>query len=147
MYTRRMRLHQSSDALMMCCCSYFLYTALLPACATGTVEERSIVEPVRRVLHNKVGLMLVTPGASSPFRHQVHAPTPQLVTASHLAGLEIGRMWRCDASSTISGCTVCTHPFCRLGTCSHYATCLGKLFIIIHLVSPARRVPTETTGL
>ncbi|CAL5221824.1 g4081 [Coccomyxa viridis] len=33
--------------------NYFLYTALLPACATGTVEERSIVEPVRRVLHNK----------------------------------------------------------------------------------------------
>ena len=27
--------------------NYFLYTPLLPAVATGTVEERSIVEPVR----------------------------------------------------------------------------------------------------
>ncbi len=35
-------------------CSYFLYTPLLPACATGTVEERSIVEPVRKVLGSKV---------------------------------------------------------------------------------------------
>ena len=41
---------------LRCCLlrSYFLYTPLLPACATGTVEERSIVEPVRRVLNNKV---------------------------------------------------------------------------------------------
>lgn len=37
-------------------CSYFLYTPLLPACATGTVEERSIVEPVRKVLGSKVAL-------------------------------------------------------------------------------------------
>ncbi len=34
--------------------SYFLYTPLLPACATGTVEERSIIEPVRKVLGTKV---------------------------------------------------------------------------------------------
>ncbi|CAL8468285.1 g7825 [Coccomyxa elongata] len=33
--------------------NYFLYTPLLPACATGTVEERSIVEPVRKVLGTK----------------------------------------------------------------------------------------------
>lgn len=31
-----------------------LYRALLPAVATGTVEERSIVEPVRRILKKKV---------------------------------------------------------------------------------------------
>ena len=34
--------------------NYFLYTPLLPAAATGTVEERSIVEPVRKMLGNKV---------------------------------------------------------------------------------------------
>ena len=33
--------------------NYFLYTPLLPAVATGTVEERSIVEPVRKVLGSK----------------------------------------------------------------------------------------------
>jgi NADH:ubiquinone reductase (non-electrogenic) len=33
--------------------NYFLYTPLLPAVATGTVEERSIVEPVRKVLGKK----------------------------------------------------------------------------------------------
>eukprot|EP00232_Nephroselmis_pyriformis_P022767 CAMPEP_0182864046 /NCGR_PEP_ID=MMETSP0034_2-20130328/6967_1 /TAXON_ID=156128 /ORGANISM="Nephroselmis pyriformis, Strain CCMP717" /LENGTH=626 /DNA_ID=CAMNT_0024996293 /DNA_START=91 /DNA_END=1971 /DNA_ORIENTATION=- len=33
--------------------NYFLYTPLLPAVATGTVEERSVVEPVRNVLAGK----------------------------------------------------------------------------------------------
>ena len=34
--------------------NYFLYTPLLPAVATGTMESRSIVEPVRHVLGTKV---------------------------------------------------------------------------------------------
>ncbi len=34
--------------------NYFLYTPLLPAVATGTVEQRSIVEPVRKILGKKV---------------------------------------------------------------------------------------------
>lgn len=33
--------------------NYFLYTPLLPAVATGTMEERSIVEPVRKFLDGK----------------------------------------------------------------------------------------------
>ena len=33
--------------------NYFLYTPLLPAVASGTVEERSIVEPVRNIIHGK----------------------------------------------------------------------------------------------
>lgn len=37
--------------------NYFLYTPLLPAAATGTVEERSIVEPVRKMLGNKVWIL------------------------------------------------------------------------------------------
>lgn len=34
--------------------NYFLYTPLLPAVATGTMEERSIVEPVRNLMLGKV---------------------------------------------------------------------------------------------
>ena len=34
--------------------NYFLYTPLLPAVATGTCEERSIVEPVRNLITGKV---------------------------------------------------------------------------------------------
>ena len=30
------------------------YTPLLPAVATGTIEDRSIVEPVRRIVGSKV---------------------------------------------------------------------------------------------
>ena len=30
------------------------YTPLLPAVATGTIEDRSIVEPVRRIVKDKV---------------------------------------------------------------------------------------------
>lgn len=33
--------------------NYFLYTPLLPAVATGTMEERSIVEPIRRLVQGK----------------------------------------------------------------------------------------------
>ncbi|KAK9866248.1 hypothetical protein WJX84_006230 [Apatococcus fuscideae] len=33
--------------------NYFLYTPLLPAVATGTIEQRSIVEPVRKIMRNK----------------------------------------------------------------------------------------------
>lgn len=33
--------------------NYFLYTPLLPAVATGTMEERSIVEPVRNQVRGK----------------------------------------------------------------------------------------------
>ena len=36
--------------------NYFLYTPLLPAVATGTMEERSIVEPVRNMVLGKVRL-------------------------------------------------------------------------------------------
>lgn len=34
--------------------NYFLYTPLLPAVAVGTMEERSIVEPVRNLVLGKV---------------------------------------------------------------------------------------------
>ena len=34
--------------------NYFLYTPLLPAVCTGTMEERSIVEPVRNLVKDKV---------------------------------------------------------------------------------------------
>jgi len=33
--------------------NYFMYTPLLPAVATGTIEERSIVEPIRRIIKDK----------------------------------------------------------------------------------------------
>lgn len=39
--------------------SYFLYTPLLPAVAVGTMEERSIVEPVRNLVLGKVRVMRV----------------------------------------------------------------------------------------
>ena len=35
--------------------SYFLYTPLLPSAAAGTVQEKSIMEPIRNLLHGKVG--------------------------------------------------------------------------------------------
>lgn len=34
--------------------NYFLYTPLLPAVAVGTMEEHSVVEPVRNLVHDKV---------------------------------------------------------------------------------------------
>ncbi|PKS13311.1 hypothetical protein jhhlp_000082 [Lomentospora prolificans] len=33
--------------------NYFLFTPLLPSCTTGTVEHRSIMEPIRTILHQK----------------------------------------------------------------------------------------------
>lgn len=40
----------SDPHTLRCACSY---TPLLPAVATGTIEERSIVEPVRRIMAGK----------------------------------------------------------------------------------------------
>lgn len=58
--------------------NYFVYTPLLPAMCAGTVEERSIVEPVRAVLKGKVrkGLGTHRPAPSGllgqVLRGQVH---------------------------------------------------------------------------
>ena len=66
-------------------CSYFLYTPLLPACATGNVEERSIVEPVRRVLNNKVRCWHQQhPHVVAPCWHW-HGPGVQTASSSVLA--------------------------------------------------------------
>ncbi|MEW5317674.1 MAG: hypothetical protein WDW38_008956 [Sanguina aurantia] len=44
---------QKYDLLLVSPRNYFLYTPLLPAVATGTMEERSIVEPVRNLMIGK----------------------------------------------------------------------------------------------
>jgi hypothetical protein len=41
------------DVILLSPRNYFLYTPLLPAVATGTMEERSIVEPIRNVVNGK----------------------------------------------------------------------------------------------
>jgi NADH:ubiquinone reductase (non-electrogenic) len=35
--------------------NYFLFTPLLPSCTTGTIEHRSIMEPIRTILRSKRG--------------------------------------------------------------------------------------------
>ena len=50
MYSRR----EKYDVVLVSPRNYFLYTPLLPAVATGTMEERSIVEPVRNLIVGKV---------------------------------------------------------------------------------------------
>src|SRR5208282_3866994 len=35
--------------------NYFLFTPLLPSCTTGTIEHRSIMEPIRSILRHKKG--------------------------------------------------------------------------------------------
>lgn len=44
---------QKYDITLVSPRNYFLYTPLLPAVCTGTVEERSIVEPIRRIMAGK----------------------------------------------------------------------------------------------
>lgn len=46
--------------------NYFLFTPLLPSCTTGTVEHRSIMEPVRTILrHKKAAVKFYEAEASS----------------------------------------------------------------------------------
>jgi NADH:ubiquinone reductase (non-electrogenic) len=33
--------------------NFFLFTPLLPSCTTGTIEHRSIMEPIRNILRHK----------------------------------------------------------------------------------------------
>jgi len=42
------------DILVVSISNYFLYTPLLPSLAVGTVEPRSIIDPVRPVINNKL---------------------------------------------------------------------------------------------
>jgi hypothetical protein len=42
------------EIILVSSINHFVYTPLLPSAATGSVEERSIVEPVRRILNGKV---------------------------------------------------------------------------------------------
>lgn len=44
------------DVVLVSPRNYFLYTPLLPAVAAGSMEERSIVEPVRSLMHDKVSI-------------------------------------------------------------------------------------------
>lgn len=39
-------------------CNYFLFTPLLPSATVGTLELRSLVEPVRRIIHRLQGHFL-----------------------------------------------------------------------------------------
>ncbi|KAL1835365.1 hypothetical protein VTK73DRAFT_5705 [Phialemonium thermophilum] len=46
--------------------NYFLFTPLLPSCTTGTVEHRSIMEPIRSILlHKKAKVKFYEAEASS----------------------------------------------------------------------------------
>ena len=64
--------------------NYFVYTPLLPAMCAGTVEERSIVEPVRAVLKSKVrwGFGTHRPAPSGLLGRPVLLG-PQLPAAAH----------------------------------------------------------------
>ena len=53
--------------------NYFLYTPLLPAVAAGTVEERSIVEPVRNLIHGKGNYYEATASEVDPAKRVVKA--------------------------------------------------------------------------
>ncbi len=50
--------------------NYFCYTPLLPAVATGTIEERSVIEPVRHFIRGKAGALY---GHNVP--HALHTST------------------------------------------------------------------------
>ncbi len=71
--------------------NYFLYTPLLPAVATGTMEERSIVEPVRNLLQGKVRR------ASPPTtpNNILRAPACSLCCCVHI-------LQACDRENTLS---------------------------------------------
>lgn len=71
--------------------SYFLYTPLLPSAAAGSVQERSIMEPVRNLLHGKVGRCRrrLPPGPRPP-RAATACPS-RAGAASACRGGQIGR--------------------------------------------------------
>ncbi|KIZ06131.1 NADH dehydrogenase, partial [Monoraphidium neglectum] len=57
--------------------NYFLYTPLLPAVATGTMEERSIVEPVRNLVTKKGDYYEAVCKAIDPVRKELVACFPK----------------------------------------------------------------------
>lgn len=57
--------------------NFFLYTPLLPAVATGTVEDRSIVEPVRRIITGKAEYFEAACTEVDPVKKEVVACFPE----------------------------------------------------------------------
>lgn len=57
--------------------NYFLYTPLLPAVCTGTMEERSIVEPVRNLVKQKGEYYEAVAKAVDPARKELVACFPK----------------------------------------------------------------------
>ncbi|KAI6784753.1 External alternative NADH-ubiquinone oxidoreductase-like protein [Emericellopsis cladophorae] len=50
--------------------NYFLFTPLLPSCTTGTIEHRSIMEPVRAILRHKRGAVQFYEAEASSIDHE-----------------------------------------------------------------------------
>ena len=70
----------SMDLVLLSPSNYFLYTPLLPSAATGTVEERSIVEPIRRIVNRKVGVAAcITPPKGMQRLVSMYAGRPAVV--------------------------------------------------------------------
>lgn len=53
-FAGRVCCRQEYDIVVVSPRNYFLYTPLLPAVAVGTMEEHSVVEPVRNLVQGKV---------------------------------------------------------------------------------------------
>lgn len=65
------------DVVLLSPRNYFLYTPLLPAVATGTMEERSIVEPIRNVVTGKGDFYEAACQAVDPVKKTITACFPK----------------------------------------------------------------------
>lgn len=65
------------EVIMVSPRNYFLYTPLLPAVCTGTMEERSIVEPVRNLVKAKGEYYEAVAKAVDPVRKELVACFPK----------------------------------------------------------------------
>lgn len=81
--------------------NYFLFTPLLPSCPTGTVELRSIIEPVRAVTRRRPGEVIYLEAEATDID-----PVKNILTIKQLTTVHSGHSGK-DTSSTKS--TVAEH--------------------------------------
>ncbi|CAD7703445.1 unnamed protein product [Ostreobium quekettii] len=67
---------ENYDFILVSPRNYFLYTPLLPAVATGTLEERSIVEPIRNIVRGKARYIEAMCSSINPEKRVVVACYP-----------------------------------------------------------------------
>jgi NADH dehydrogenase FAD-containing subunit len=111
--------------------NFFLFTPLLPSCTTGTIEHRSIMEPLRNILRHKKAAVKFYEADATKIDHekkvvyisddsdikgdisQTEVPYDMLVVAVGAMSATFGKARTTDLVATDLANRTCRNPRCQ----------------------------------